>query len=632
MKHSPCDKHYLLAAYFSLCFSIFPSTIQPATPVQDGDQTNGLAAQEYFDLAQAYFDKKEKDKAAIYYEKTLEKNPDHVETHLRLGNIKREKELFDLALKHFAHVVKLQPTNLIALMELGNTFNILDRDEESITFYMRALELKPDLTSALHNFAFTLKKMGRCQDAIQVFKKLLQLTPNYALAHFNLSAALLSTGNFKEGWEEYEWRWQAYNETPKRFTQPLWNGADISGKKILVYAEQGLGDTLQFIRYAQVLKQKGAYVIIETQAALAPLLRLCPYIDHVVVRNEALPDFDYQIAMMSLPHVLGTTPETVPNELPYLFADPKLVATWKEKLSADKNFKIGICWHGNGRYPTQALRHAVEAKAIPLKKLAELTKLGNVSLYSLQRFDGTDQIAFLDKSTPIHQFPADFDVANGRFMDTAAVMKNLDLVLTIDTSVAHLAGALNVNTWLLLPDPADWRWIIGRDDSPWYPGMRLFKQQKRGDWDGLLETVAQELRKIVTQRAPTPTPAPVLDKNTGRPATVENNIAHILEFLLTTPALPSAPAAPTQPAAAVAPAQTEQPIRVPAALLASTPTQAAAPSQPTAAAVQTPEQPTRVPEPSVTPKPATKTSPPINELVKQKIREELDRYKQTLHT
>lgn len=499
MKHQT-NVTKIFSVVFLLSCSLFTSSLiftkQEDVPTE---AINTDIAQRYFDLAQKCIKKGLPEDALECYQEALKNNPYHPETLRQLGNNAREKDQFDQAIGYYNTALEANPKNLLAILELANTLNILDRTEESLALYIRALEIQPTNLAALHNFAYSLNKMSRPHDAIMVFKKLTELSPNYALAHFNLSAALLRVGNFEEGWKEYEWRWQAYNESSKRFAQPLWEGEDLRGKRIVVFAEQGLGDTKQFMRYVPMLKEKGAYVIFETQAALINLLRLCPYLDEVIIRNEKLPDFDFQIPLMTLPLRFNTTVETIPHKIPYLYADPKLVTEWKEKLSADKNFKIGICWHGNGNYPTQPLRRSVESKSIPLAKLAQLAKLEHVSIYSLQQIDGLDQLASLDQDTKIIQFPADFDKKNGRFMDTAAVMLNLDLVISVDTSTVHLAGGLGVQTWLLLPEPPDWRWILNRTDSPWYPTMRLFKQEKLGDWDNVMLAITQNLLPLIEQ-------------------------------------------------------------------------------------------------------------------------------------
>lgn len=495
-------------AFFSIAF--FVSCTSFYSYADSGDASLQVA-QEYYNLAQACSKEGKKENAVKYYLLALEKDPKNFDALLHMGNALRDLDRVEESVSYYRRALALNPDHLIALMELANTLTMLDQNIEALALYIKVLEVKADLPAALHNFAFILKKIGRCEDAIRVFKKLLEIKPDYALAHFNLSAAYLSIGDFENGWKEYEYRWHAYNESPKRFAQPLWDGSNLAGKTILVYAEQGLGDTYQFIRYLKPLKEQGACVIFESQAVLLPILKLCPYIDHVVHGKCTVPAFDYQIPLMTLPLLFKTQVDTIPQDIPYLYADQALVEHWAQELAHDTKLKIGICWHGNGRYPTQALRRSVAAKSIPLSQLIQIAAIDGVSVYSLQQIDGIDQLKQLDKSVQIHVFGEDFDSKNGKFMDTAAVMKNLDLVITVDTSIAHLAGGLGIKTWLILPEPADWRWIIGRLDSPWYPTMRIFKQQAPGDWMGVMQDLKQALTELVAlHNTPRSTHRPLL--------------------------------------------------------------------------------------------------------------------------
>jgi hypothetical protein len=229
-------------------------------------------------------------------------------------------------------------------------------------------------------------------------------------------------------------------------------------------------------------------------------MKLCPYIDSVISTEDPLPAFDVQAPLMSLPHILKTKIETIPLEIPYIFADENLTEYWKEKLSQDKNFKVGVCWQGNSNYSTPLLRATVALKSIEAQQFAPLCTVPGVSLYSLQKTTGTDQLENLPKHMKLITFDDTFDQAHGRFMDTAAVMKNLDLIITVDTSISHLSSAMGIPTWVMIPNPPDWRWMINRNDTPWYPDMRLFRQPTPGDWDSVLKTITQELQKKVADK------------------------------------------------------------------------------------------------------------------------------------
>ena len=287
----------------------------------------------------------------------------------------------------------------------------------------------------------------------------------------------------------------------RSYPEPRWDGSDLQGKTILIHAEQGLGDTFQFIRYAKLIKEKNGIVIAAVQKPLVTLMKNCKYIDRVISLDDTPPHFDVHSPMLSLPYALKTQLETIPCEIPYLYANEKLVTDWKQKLAADKNFKIGICWQGNDNYATPLLRATVAQKSVHPKEFAPICQVPGVSVYSLQKTTGTDQLKDLPDTMRIITFDGDFDQSNGRFMDTAAVIKNLDLVITVDTSISHLASGLGVPTWIMLPNPADWRWMIDRTDSPWYPNVtRLFKQPTPGDWQSMIKEVAVELQKHITRK------------------------------------------------------------------------------------------------------------------------------------
>ena len=366
------------------------------------------------------------------------------------------------------------------------------RDAEAIEIYERILKQNPTMTDVLNNFGFVLARSGRIGEAIELYTRALRKN-DCALTHLNLGIAYLTYGDLEQGFREYEWRWAAFDEPHDTFPQPTWNGCDLKGKRIYVHAEQGFGDTFQFMRYLLLLKKMGAYVIFNTQAPLKTLLRLCPYIDILITYDDPLPDFDYYAPLMSLPALFNTRLDTVPAPIPYLYAHEQLVQEWKQRLAHDKNYKIGICWQGNATYQNPLVQNIVTAKSCKLEYFRMLASIPGVTLYSLQKIHGMDQINDIAEKSFVHLFDSTFDERDGRFMDTAAVIKNLSLVITIDTSVGHLAAALGIPTWILLPEPADWRWMRSRTDTPWYPNVRLFRQQTPGDWSAVMHAVAAAL-------------------------------------------------------------------------------------------------------------------------------------------
>lgn len=420
--------------------------------------------------------------------------------HVQIGDIYREHNAFDDAIVHYKNAYAQNTRDLNVLLKLANTYNIINEHEHALALYKKGMELAPQSTTMRYNAGYSLRQMGKNKEAIEFYEQTIKLNPHYAKSHFSLGLSLLQLGNFERGWQEHEWRWAAYDEKPPEYKKPVWDGSDPKGKTIFITCEQGLGDTFQFIRYAQLLKEKGAQVLVQTQSPLKTILQQCPYIDRVVSVGDILPDFDFHVATMSLPLLFKTQIDTVPANIPYLYAKPELVAYWQKELATDTNFKIGLCWHGNPNYSTQALRETVKAKSCHVHTFLPLADIKGISLYSLQKVGGTDQLKELNGKLTIKEFTGDFDNTHGRFMDTAAVIKQLDLVITIDTSIAHFAAALGTPTWVLLPEPADWRWIIGRNDTPWYPNMRLFKQHQRGDWQSAMHDITTALKQELKKR------------------------------------------------------------------------------------------------------------------------------------
>lgn len=444
------------------------------------------------------FEKCDKHNEAIaIYKEGLDIDHSNADLHFRLGSVYKHKDMFQEAITELRTATEKNRDNLVYKLELANTLHLIDGSEEAAKLYQTILEHNPENHHVLYNLGYTVKKMGYIDEALEIYNKVLEMEPNYALARFSRSLIYLILGDWKRGWQEYEWRWAAYDESPKKFDAPVWDGSDIRGRRILLYAEQGLGDTIQFIRYAELVKDLGAHVIVETQDAVKDILKLCPYIDEVYSRGERLPHFDTHIALMSLPLVFDTQIETTPHNIPYIYAKPELVAYWADQLKDDHNFKIGICWQGNPNYRTQFLRQAVAGKSMHVKNFEPIARLKGISLYNLQKMGGEDQLQELAPDVEIKSFGSDFDKHNGRFMDTMAVMKNLDLIITIDTGTCHVAAALGIPTWNLLPNPADWRWMIDRNDTPWYNNMRLFKQPSPGDWQGAIQECVKALEPIL---------------------------------------------------------------------------------------------------------------------------------------
>jgi len=503
---------------------------------QQAQKIDPSCAQAYYNCGVCYADLKDFAEAATYFHKALTINQTYEKAYEQLGLALKHQNKHQEAFEIYAKLLTFKPTSLVALrncarslaaldqltqaipyfeqallqdpqhvstlFEFANVLNMLDRTDEALALYEILAIRYPQSPEILYNYAYTLKKVNRVEESIPYYQKAITLKPDYAQAHFSLALAYLVSGDFKHGLEKYDWRWASYNDAPKKFNKPLWDGADLTGKTIYVYAEQGLGDTFQFIRYLKLLKEQGATVIFETQKPLKDILQHVPYIDKLTIQGQKdLPHFDTYIPLMSIPRIMGTDLTSIPAEIPYIFADPVLVDYWKEALSHDTNFKIGICWQGNPDYRTAALRHAVAAKSMNAATFAPLAQVPGVSFYSLQKVTGEKQLNDLPEGFVVHAFTQNFDEEHGRFMDTAAVIQNLDLMITIDTSICHLSAALGKPVWLLLPNPADWRWMLDRLDSPWYPNMRLFRQETPGDWQGLMMTVCGALEQYVREHS-----------------------------------------------------------------------------------------------------------------------------------
>ena len=438
---------------------------------------------------------KQTKEAIEHYRLALLYDPKLTTVRLLLARLYNEQHMFTQSIELLKKSLNIEPENIHLLFELANTYNTINQIQDALAIYKKLLAKQPNNVAFLYNTAYTLKKMGKIEEALPYYNKTLELKPDHSEAHFSRGLAYLTYGDFLRGWAEYEWRWQRPKHGSKRnYTQPRWDGSPLNGKTILLHAEQGLGDTFQFIRFAQIAKNRGGCVIAAVQSPLVDILSLCPYLDHVISTKDTPPPFDVHAPIMSLPFILKTTIDTVPCDTPYLYADQKLVEYWQEQLAYDNNFKVGICWQGNCNYSTPFLRAVVAQKSIKLNQLTPISTIPGISIYNLQKKTGEEQLP--SAHFKLHTFDSDFDESHGRFMDTAAVMKNLDLVITVDTSICHLAAGLGVPTWNILPNPADWRWMLNRTDTPWYPTMRLFKQPKSGDWNSVIHTIAQELMQL----------------------------------------------------------------------------------------------------------------------------------------
>ncbi|PKN03335.1 hypothetical protein CVU75_02745 [Candidatus Dependentiae bacterium HGW-Dependentiae-1] len=394
------------------------------------------------------------EKAILSYQQELEQNKEDWQTHLHLGVIFAHQRKYADAIKHLKTAALQNP-----------------KSEQT-----------------LYNLAYCQRHNHLLQEALATYDAVLTLNPNHTDAHLGKSGTLLSMGKFEQAWSEFEYRLDDWKEFHQYFKYPTLNLSALAGKKIILIAEWGQGDMLQFVRYAKALKQLGATVYVQTFGSLTKLFSLCPYIDAVIKQGDRLPLADTRIPLLSMPLVFKTTVTTIPAEIPYLYADQTLEQEWREKMAADTQFKVGICWR------------ATQQKNVPLASFIEhLVTISQATFYSLVK-NGAPDLQAAPHADSVIDFEQDFDVTHGSFMDTAAIMKNLNLVITTDTSLAHLAGGLGVPVWVMLPYDCDWRWFFDREESPWYPTMRLFRQPKMGDWESAFKKIRSELYALVIQK------------------------------------------------------------------------------------------------------------------------------------
>jgi tetratricopeptide (TPR) repeat protein len=376
-----------------------------------------------------------------------------------------------------------------ALNWLGHTLVQMERFEQAAPCFEEALTVPDDpvRTAERHNnLGMVLGQLGEYEEELQCYERALALMPA-PLTHLNLSLAILRLGNFAQGWREYEHRWGegAPQWTARRsFPQPLWGGSDISGRRLLLYAEQGLGDTLQFVRYVPKVIERGARVILEVQPSLKQLLSGLPDLTALVAGGEPLPEFDLQCPLLSLPLVFRTTLETIPRAIPYLHAGQEARQVWTKRLGEETRFKVGIVWSGSPHHNKDRTR------SLPAECMGPLLALRGASFYSFQVGERSIDCHHLETFGPLQ----DLSPLLTDFSETAAALAQMDVLISVDTAMAHLGGALGLETWLLLPAVADWRWMVDRTDSPWYPTLSLFRQETRGDWDSVVKRVRTELQ------------------------------------------------------------------------------------------------------------------------------------------
>jgi tetratricopeptide (TPR) repeat protein len=435
--------------------------------------------------------------ALLPLERAIQLLPEDAEAYIQRGvallNLERNAE----ALESFDQALALRPDASEVLNNRAIALTGTGRLSEALESFIRSAALT-GLTAENHiNIGIVLKILGRHREAAASFGRALAHKPDDSSAKFALAFQYLALGEFARGWPLYEARFdvQALSNPARHFPAPRWNGEEpLAGKTLLVHAEQGLGDVIQFCRYLPLLAAQGASVVFEVMPSLKALLRTLPPAIRLVARGEPLPAFDYYCPLLSLPFAFETRLETIPASMPYLTAEPQRTASWMERLRAIPRLRVGVVWQGN---PVVEKLIWARGRSIPLAALAPLAHLRGVSLVSLQKGPGIEQlrdVSFADRIVDLH---ADLDRGPDAFLDTAAVIAGLDLVISSDTSVAHLAGALGRPVWTVLAASPEWRWGLSSSDSPWYPTMRLFRQTTDGDWDAVVAALAVSLQELI---------------------------------------------------------------------------------------------------------------------------------------
>ena len=391
------------------------------------------------------------------------------------------------------NAVQMQPVHpLIASIcnQLGVAYSALYRHEEAESAYRAAIQLRPQFPEAFSNLGNCFQEQARLPEAIASYEHSVALNPNLPATRLNLALARLQSGNLAHGWPEYEWRWHL-KDLPPAFHGPYWDGSPLEGRTIFIYLEQGMGDAIQFLRFLPLVQARGGRVVLECPAYLEPLFSRCRGFDEMILDGAPQPAFDVQAPLMSLPGLLGITLENLPAEVPYLSVDEQLTAKWHKRLTEIPGFKVGVLWQGDTRYSKDRFR------SIPLEPFLSLAKIDGIQLVSLQTGPAAEQLSGLEDRSQLLELMESRLVGPGTLLETAALILSLDLVITIDSGIAHLAGALGRPVWIALATACDWRWLVDRSDSPWYPTVRLFRQSKPGQWSDVFERIQEGLREYV---------------------------------------------------------------------------------------------------------------------------------------
>ena len=430
------------------------------------------------------------EEALSSYDKAISLQADYAEAYYNRGTVLEKLECLEEALSSYDKAISLQADFAEVYYNRGNVLHKLKRLEEALSSYDKAISLQANYAEAYSNRGTVLQELQRSEEALSSYDKAISLQANYAEAYWNSSLCYLLAGNFNDGWPRYEWRWQSERMSKtagvRNFSQPLWLGIEsLKDQTILLYAEQGLGDTIQFSRYVSLVAMLGAKVVLEVQPSLVKLLSYLEGISQIITKGDKLPHFDYQCPLLSLPLAFKTELQTIPSVSQNISSDIEKVAKWQAILGEKTKPRVGIVWSGSATHKNDHQR------SLTLSQL--ITYLPSDYEYvSLQKEISDVDKEVLTKHYEIKHFGGDLK----DFTDTAALCELIDIVISIDTSVAHLAGTLGKTTWILLPYSPDWRWLLDRNDSPWYSSVKLYRQEKINDWDGVLVNIESDLKGL----------------------------------------------------------------------------------------------------------------------------------------
>ncbi len=461
----------------------------------------------YLNLAVAYHKQNDLLLAIKYCQLALEINPNYAEAYLNLGFVYKKQKLFKEAIAQYQQVINLQPNFSHAYNSLGTVYELIDQLELAIINYQQAIEINPNISDFHLNLGLAYQAKNQIDQAINCYEKAIQLNFDQPKAHFNLATALLTKGELKSGWAEYEWRKYfipkpEINQSLSDQAIPFWQGENLADKTLLIYAEQGFGDTIQFARFISLIKSRiypnQCSIIFQCYEPLVQLFQYLPDIDQIIAYNASNiaekigKKIDYQTPLMSLPHILGIDLNNIPVAIPYfpITSSPAIKNLINSPNQAEKLLKIGLVWSGS---PTNTNDHH---RSCHLKNFLPFLVIPNkyLRVYSLQK-----QLSKQDQATLSNSFIIDLSSYLNNFLDTAEIIAELDLIITVDTAVAHLAGMMGKKTWVLLCVSPNWRWLLNTPDSPWYPTMKLFRQSQINDWSSVINQVIREINKLIKE-------------------------------------------------------------------------------------------------------------------------------------